>query len=98
MKFPCIILFGLLMAGCKKKAQVEFSGNIPGLKSGVFTVKTLGDSTIFGENIKDGKFAIPQKYLSHPGYFKMNITDDNKNDGHDPFEVYLEDGKYTIEA
>ena len=78
MKFPYLILLGLLAAGCKKQAQVEFAGNIPGLKSGVFTVKTLGDSTIFGENIKDGRFTIPQKHLGHPGYFKMNITDDAK--------------------
>ncbi|MEO6977800.1 MAG: thioredoxin-like domain-containing protein [Mucilaginibacter sp.] len=98
MKFPYIILLGLLAAGCKKQAKVEFSGNIPGLKSGVFTVKTPGDSTVYGENIKDGKFAIPQKHLGHPGYFKMNITSDDKDDGHNPFEVYLEDGKYTIEA
>jgi len=99
MKFPYIILLGLLAAaGCKKQANVEFSGSIPGLKAGVFTVKTLGDSTVYGENIKDGKFAIPQKHLGHPGYFKLNITDDAKNDGHNPFEVYLEDGKYTIEA
>lgn len=98
MKFPYIIALGLLIAGCKKQAQVEFSGNIPGLKSGVFTVKTPGDSTVYGENIKDGKFVIPQKHLGHPGYFKMNITNADVNDGHSPFEVYLEDGKYTIEA
>lgn len=98
MKLPYIVLLALLIAGCKKQAQVEFSGNVPGLKNGVFTVKTLGDSTVYGENIKNGKFTIAPKHLGRPGYFKLNITDNDNNDGHTPFEVYLEDGKYAIEA
>jgi len=98
MKFPYIVLLGLLVVGCKKQTYVEFTGTAAGIKSGVFTVKTLGDSTIFGENIQGGKFSIDKKHLGHPGYYNMNITDADNKDDHNPYEVYLEDGKYTIEA
>jgi hypothetical protein len=98
MKFPCIILLGLLITGCNKQAHIEFTGTATGIKNGVFIVKTPGDSTIFGENIKDGKFSIPKKILNRPGYYTLNVTDADNKDEHSPYEVYLEDGKYTIEA
>ena len=98
MKFPCIILLGILITGCTKQAHIEFTGTATGIKNGVFIVKTTGDSTIFGENIKDGKIAVPKKILNHPGYYSLNVTDADNNDDHNPYEVYLEDGKYTIEA
>jgi hypothetical protein len=98
MKFPCIILLVLLITGCNKQAHIEFTGTATGIKTGVFIVKTPGDSTIFGDNIKDGKFSIPKKILNHPGYYTLNVTDADNKDEHSPYEVYLEDGKYTIEA
>jgi hypothetical protein len=98
MKSPCIIILGLLITGCNKQAHIEFTGTATGIKNGVFIVKTLGDSTIFGENINDGKFTIAQKILNRPGYYKMNITDDANKDEHNPYEVYLGDGKYIIKA
>ena len=98
MKFPYIIILGLLITGCTKQAHIEFTGTATGIKNGVFIVKTLGDSAIFGENIKDGKFSVAKKLLNHPGYYKMDITDADNKDEHNPYEVYLEDGKYTIEA
>lgn len=98
MKFPCIILLVLLITGCTKQAHIEFTGTATGIKNGVFIVKTPGDSTIFGENIKDGKFSISKKILNHPGYYTLNVTDADNKDEHSPYEVYLEDGKYTIEA
>jgi len=98
MKYTIIILLAMLAAGCRKKAFVEFTGNIPGLKNGVFIVKTVGDSDIYGENIKNGKFTIGREYLKVPGYYVMNITDNDNNDNHEPFEIYLENGKYTFET
>jgi hypothetical protein len=98
MKFPCIILLGLLITGCKKQAHIEFTGTATGIKNGVFIVKTPGDSTIFGENIKDGKFTVAKKILNRPGYYTINISDADNKDEHNPYEVYLADGKYTIEA
>lgn len=94
--FALAILTSFFLSSCIKRSYVEFTGITPGIKSGVFIVKTTEDSTIYGENIKDGKFAIAKKQLMFPGYYMMNITDDANNDKHAAFEIYLEDGKYTI--
>lgn len=98
MKYFCIILSVLLLTGCIKRSYVEFTGKTPGVKNGVFIVKTIGDSTIYGENIKDGKFTVGKQSLKIPGYYLVNITDNDNNDNHQPFEIYLENGKYTFET
>ncbi|ASU33470.1 TlpA family protein disulfide reductase [Mucilaginibacter xinganensis] len=98
MKFPYPVLLAILLTGCNKKAHIEFTGTATGVKNGVFIVKTTGDSAIFGENIKDGKFSIAQKTLNHPGYYTLDVTDADNKDEHNPFEVYLADGKYNIET
>jgi hypothetical protein len=96
--YPVITLATLLLTGCIKRSNVEFTGTAPGVKNGVFIIKTTGDSTIYGENIKDGKFTIPPKQLKYPGYYLLNITDNDNTEANEPFEVYLEDGKYIIET
>jgi hypothetical protein len=98
MKYFSIPLLAFLLSGCVKKADIEFTGNAPGVKSGVFIVKTVSDSTVYGENIKDGKFSISKRPLKYPGYYMINVTDDVNNDNHSGFEVYLEGGQYTIET
>ncbi|MGZ3750277.1 MAG: TlpA family protein disulfide reductase [Mucilaginibacter sp.] len=98
MKYILIGLSLILFASCKKSGKIEFSGNVAGVKSGTFLIKTLRDSTLFGENIKDGKFQT-SGMLPHEGYYTMDIVDDANKDTHDRhFEVYLEGGKYTIET
>jgi hypothetical protein len=96
--FAVAVLASFILSSCVKRSSVEFSGITPGIKRGVFIVKTTADSVIYGENIKDGKFSIPKKQLQLPGYYMMNVTDDANNDNHAAFEIYLEDGKYTIET
>jgi len=98
MKKLYIPILALILSGCVKRSSVEFEGNTPGIKDGVFIIKTTGDSSVYGENIKDGHFSIPKKQLKYPDYYLMNITDGDTTDKHEPFEVYLEDGKYTIET
>ena len=98
MKYYCILLLALFANGCRKKAFIEFTGNAPGVKNGVFIVKTTGDSTVFGENIKGGKFTIGRQYLKAPGYYTMNIINSGDTANHNAFEVYLENGKYNIET
>jgi hypothetical protein len=98
MRYFYIVLTSIIFTGCIKRASVEFTGITPGIKSGVFIIKTTGDSTIYGENIKDGKFSLAKKQLKNPDYYMMDITDDNNKDNHRPFEIYLEDGKYTVET
>jgi hypothetical protein len=98
MKKLYIPILALILSGCVKRSSVEFEGNTPGIKDGVFIIKTTGDSSVYGENIKDGHFSIPKKQLKYPDYYLMNITDGDTTDKHEPFEVYLEDGKYTVET
>jgi len=97
MKYINILFIAVLFCGCRNNS-IEFTGNTPGIKSGVFIVKTTGDSTVFGENIKDGKFTIPKRPFKEPGYYLMKITDDDNKDNREPNEIYLENGAYTIET
>jgi len=98
MKYIYILLPVLLLTGCVKRYEVEFEGKTPGLKNGVFIVKTTDDSTIYGENIKDGKFYVKKHALKYPGYYLMNITSSDSADTRPAFEIYLESGKYSIET
>jgi hypothetical protein len=100
MKYFLIVLLALCISGCTTKYQhVEFNGAAKGVKNGVFIIKDYKKNAIYGVNIKDGKFHIESKVLEVPGYYMMDITDDaSPQDQHKPFEIYLEDGKYTIEA
>lgn len=98
MKYFFIGLIFILFASCKKITHVEFNGTTPGIKSGVFIIKNVRDSTLYGENIKDGKFHATG-ILHEPGFYTMDITDDADKSSRDKhFEVYLEDGKYIIET
>jgi hypothetical protein len=98
MKYISVIFLALLITGCIKKSDIEFTGTVPGVKNGVFIVKTTGDSTLYGENIKNGKFTLTKRPLKEPGYYMMDIVDQDNNDNHLPFEVYLEGATYTIET
>jgi hypothetical protein len=97
MKYSVFLLLISLLYSCSKPSEIEFNGNVPGVTSGVFIIKDLKDSTIYGVNIKNGKFQI-KKQLDHPGYYYMDISDDADKTKHDPFEVYLEAGKYIVET
>lgn len=100
MKHFPVVLLALAISGCTTKyAHVEFDGTAKGVKSGVFIVKDHSKNSLYGVNIKDGKFHVESKVLEVPSYYVMDITDDaNSREQHNPFEIYLEDGKYTIEA
>jgi len=100
MKYISVVLLAISISGCATKyAHVEFDGTAKGVKSGVFIIKDHSKKSLYGVNIKDGKFHIDTKVLEVPGYYVMDITDDaNPKEQHNPFEIYLEDGKYTIEA
>lgn len=100
MKYLYPTLALLLLAGCTKQRNIEIEGKTPGVKNGVFTVKTGRDSTVYGENLKAEKFSINKPFgKPGPGYYSMDIVNsDDNGDKHEPFEVYLEPGKYTIET
>src|SRR5664279_621027 len=97
MKYYAIVLIAFLAVSCtSKKGEVTFNGSAPGIKKGVFIIKTLSDSTVYGENINNGKFPQNKYFLKEPGYYSMDISDEDNKAPHDPFEVYLEKGTYTV--
>lgn len=87
----------VLFSGCIKN-QVEFEGKAPGIDNGVFIVKTDYDSTVYGENIKNGNLSLNKHQLKYPGYYFMSITNNDSSNTPPKFEVYLEPGKYSIET
>ncbi|MDB5136072.1 MAG: hypothetical protein JWP37_2675 [Mucilaginibacter sp.] len=98
MKYLFFGLSLILFAGCNKFGHVEFTGTAAGIKSGVFVIKNLRDSTLYGENIKDEKIHATG-ILPKAGYYTMDITDDADKKSYEVhYEVYLEDGKYTIQT
>ena len=98
MKYIPFFLLFFMVTACVKTHQIEFEGKVSGVKDGVFIIKTTGDSTVYGENIKDGKFIIAERQLKYPDYYSMSIIDNDNKSNQPPFEIYLEDGKYSIET
>ena len=98
MKYSCIVLFFLLFSGCYKPDRIEINGIARGIKSGVFGIIDILNKPVYGENISNGKFMLSEQ-LEYPGFYLVKITNMlNTADKHIPYEVYLENGKYTIEV
>ena len=100
MKNIAFVLLALCLAGCNHFEHVEFEGTVTGDKNGVFVINDHTGHAIYGDNIKEGKFKVPAKVLEVPGYYSMKLTNDStsKKSTDGVFEVYLQDGKYTIKA
>lgn len=100
MKLTAFVLLALCFAGCNHFEHVEFEGTVTGDKNGVFVINDHTGHAIYGDNIKEGKFKVPAKVLEVPGYYSMKLTNDStgKKSSDGVFEVYLQDGKYTIKA
>jgi hypothetical protein len=97
MKYIVLLLFALLITGCKDKFT-EINGTVKGLDGGTMIIKDENNNNLFTENIEGGKFHF-KKIIDRPGYYKMSIIDNsphyNRRTGYD---VYLEAGKYTVNA
>ena len=100
MKTVAVVLLAVCLAGCNRFEHVEFEGTVTGDKTGVFVINDHTGHAIYGDNIKDGKFKVPSKVLEVPGYYSMKITNEatSKKASDGVFEVYLQDGQYTIKA
>jgi len=95
MKYFYILLSALLLTGCTNH-YIEFTGNMPGIDNGIFVVKDLNGTTVFSENIFNGKFQI-KKTLPGKGYYSLQIGKDIMQDGRRAaYDVYLEPGTYDI--
>jgi hypothetical protein len=94
MKYCFVLLFAFLFAGCNKTPYLELNGTTPGIDDGLFLIKDLNDSTVYGGNIKAGKFHLKEAFRGS-GYCYLSISQSGKK----PlgiFDVYLEGGTYNI--
>jgi hypothetical protein len=92
MKNICYIIIAILLTGCNA-GTVNISGTAKGLEGAPVSILDLEGKTIFAAVIQSGKFAI-KKQLPEAGYYTLSVLQ-----GADPrdFEIYLEDGSYTID-
>ncbi|RYD72044.1 MAG: hypothetical protein EOP53_22605, partial [Sphingobacteriales bacterium] len=98
MKYTFIVLAFFTLAGCHKAARIEINGTAQGISNGVFGIVDVVNKPVYGENIVKEKFALNQQ-LEYAGFYMMKITNmKNTSDKHIPYEVYLEDGKYSVEV
>ncbi len=96
MKYFSLLLIAGFMPACTS-SHIDFSGHAAGLKDGVFMVKN-GRDDLWSEKIANGSFHAAGE-LEAPGYYHIAFMDNaNTKVRRDPFEVYLEPGKYTIET
>lgn len=93
MKYLYFVLLAFILSGCEYR-NIEITGTAPGMDGATITIGGRG-KTLFGENIQNGKFHIPQQLLKEPGYYTLMIVKPGKSMG-SHFEVYLEPGKYDI--
>jgi len=98
MKYTCILLFALLLCGCDYLYnEVEITGTTPGIDTGIVIIKDASGKTVFGANIKNGKYEIRRQALLRKDYYKISfIKDQTKRIMREGYEIYLEPGAYTI--
>lgn len=96
MKHGYFFLLALLITGCTRVKYVEFNGTMPGINSGAFVIKDANRNLVYSESIFGGKLNA-KKILQQPGYYDMYITADiNKDYKKHVYDVYLDEGVYTI--
>jgi hypothetical protein len=93
MKYFFATILVLLILGCTKKNQIEFSGIAPGVKDGALLIKDAQNNIICKENIRDEKFSLSKEWNS-AGYYTLAI--DKPGIGSFGFDVYLEPGTYKV--
>jgi len=98
MKYTCILLFALLLSGCDYLYnEVEITGTTPGMDTGIVIIKDAAGKTVFGANIKNGKYEIRRQALVRKDYYKISfIKDQTKRVTREGYEIYLEPGAYSI--
>ncbi|WP_454804166.1 thioredoxin-like domain-containing protein [Mucilaginibacter phyllosphaerae] len=95
MRYYPLLAIALLLSACNApKADLTFKA--AGIKSGTIQLRR-GNEILLTKEIKDGSAAI-NKPIDTPGYYNVTVIDDAKTlSAKNNFEVYLENGSYTIE-
>jgi hypothetical protein len=94
-KYLLLFTAAVMAAGCTKLPKVSFSGKVSGLTNGVFLVTDSANLSVAGQNLTDGVIKV-DTVLEHQGYGTLTINKSGTKDY--PVEVYLQEGKYTVEA
>jgi len=99
MKYTYLLLFcPLLFTACTKVRYVQFIGDMPGITNGIFEIKDKARTSLCSAGIFNEKFDV-KKILQQPGYYDLYLTEDESKDyKKHVYDVYLEEGAYTINA
>ncbi|AMR30715.1 hypothetical protein A0256_04410 [Mucilaginibacter sp. PAMC 26640] len=96
MKLRYIVPLLLIITACNKTPKLELTVKAPEIADGLVTLKQAG-TLAFNEPFKNGELSA-NKQLQSPGYYQLNIINNNAAITTRPgFDVYLENGAYTIE-
>ena len=96
MKHHYLIAAVLLITACNQTPKVELTVNVAGANSGTVIIKQ-NNQELLSQPLKDGKTSISQAFEA-PGYFNIMVVDDGKPlRAKNTFEVYLENGSYTVD-
>ncbi|OCX52389.1 hypothetical protein BEL04_13045 [Mucilaginibacter sp. PPCGB 2223] len=93
-KYFYLLTLLTFLAGCGNPNIIEFDIDAPGLNDATFIVKTDNGKDAFGGNVVNGK-CIVKSSLEAEGFYTFDIVK-NGSRRHEPYEIFLEPGKYTI--
>lgn len=95
MKYYYLIAAVLFITACNQPPKVELNVKAAGIANGTVIINQ-NNQELLSQNIKDGSATI-SKAFEAPGYFNITILDNTKPlSAKNSFEVYLENGSYTI--
>src|SRR6478735_8134151 len=87
----------LLVCACDTQPKLSLNFKTGTVKNGTITL-SMTNETLFSQPIKDGTATI-DKPLEKPGYYTIAVIDSDKPlNTKQTFELYLENGAYTIET
>ena len=97
MKKYILLLAVSLLVACGNPNIIEFDIKAQGLDNATFIVKDDAGKSVFGANIVDGKCYVKSS-LETEGFYTFDIVKNGSKQTHILFEIFLEPGKYTINA
>ncbi|MET3978099.1 hypothetical protein ABIB62_000666 [Mucilaginibacter sp. UYP25] len=97
MKYLYFLALILLVSACNKQPKLALTFKTGAVKNGTITLNQVNEM-LFSQPIKDGSATI-DKPLAAPGYYTISIIDGDKPlNTKQTFELYLENGSYTVET
>lgn len=96
MKSRYLIPILIIISACNRSPKLDLTVKAPDITDGAVILKQANQIT-FNEPFKNGALHI-DKQMQSPGFYSLSITNNNRVTTTQPaFDVYLENGTYTIE-